>query len=46
LYEIDHLIEKQLVDQEDDQQVQEQLLVAYKDLIDVFSKAASDTLPP
>ncbi|KFZ19965.1 hypothetical protein V501_00381, partial [Pseudogymnoascus sp. VKM F-4519 (FW-2642)] len=46
LYEIDHLIEKQLADQEDDQQVQERLPEAYKDLADVFSKAASDTLPP
>jgi predicted secreted protein len=46
LYEIDHLIEKQLADQEDDQQVQERLPEAYRGFTDVFSKAASDTLPP
>jgi hypothetical protein len=46
LYEIDLLIEKQLADQEDDRQVQERLPKEYTEFADVFSKAASDTLPP
>jgi hypothetical protein len=46
LYEIDYLIEKKLADQKDDLRVQESLPEAYQDLADVFSKAASDALPP
>ena len=46
LYEIDLLMEKQLADQEDDRQVQERLPKEYIEFADVFSKAASDTLPP
>jgi len=46
LYEIDYLIEKKLADQKDDLRVQENLPEAYQDLADVFSKAASDALPP
>jgi len=46
LYEIDYLIEKELADEADDLRVRETLPEAYQDLADVFSKAASDTLPP
>ena len=46
LYEIDYLIEKKLAEQKDDLRVQESLPEAYQDLADVFSKAASDALPP
>jgi Reverse transcriptase (RNA-dependent DNA polymerase) len=46
LYEIDYLIEKKLADEKDDLRVQENLPEEYRDIIDAFSKAASDTLPP
>jgi hypothetical protein len=46
LYEVDYLIEKRLADEQDDLQVQETLLGEYQDFADVFSKAASDALPP
>jgi hypothetical protein len=46
LYEIDYLLEKERADEADDLQVQETLPEAYRDLADVFSKAASDALPP
>ena len=46
LYEIDYLLEKEIADKEDDLRVLENLPEAYRDLIDVFSKAASDSLPP
>jgi hypothetical protein len=46
LYEIDYLIEKERADETDDLRVQETLPEAYRDLADVFSKAASDALPP
>ena len=46
LYEIDYLLEKEIADKEDDLRVLENLPKAYWDLINVFSKAASDSLSP
>ena len=46
LYEINYLIEKKYADEADDLWVQETLPEAYRDLADVFFKAASDTLFP
>jgi transposase InsO family protein len=46
LYEIDYLLEKDRADQEDQLRVQQELPTAYQDLADVFSRTASDQLPP
>ena len=46
LYEIDYLLEKEIADKEDDLRVLENLPEEYRDIIDAFSKAASDSLPP
>jgi hypothetical protein len=46
LYEIDYLLEKEAAEEADDLLVQETLPEAYQDLADVFSKAASNSLPP
>ena len=50
LYEIDRLIEEALYPEDEDEETREEidkrLPAAYKDYIDVFSKVASDQLPP
>jgi hypothetical protein len=46
LYKINYLLKKEIIDKEDDLQVLENLLEQYRDLINVFLKAASNSLPP
>src|SRR5271155_2773250 len=48
LYEIDRLIEEALQDEDEEtrEEIERRLPAAYKDYIDVFSKVASDRLPP
>ena len=48
LYEIDRLIEEALQDEDEEtrEEIERRLPAAYKDYVDVFSKMASDQLPP